>query len=121
MRNLLLSLLLLVFTGCTRQSSTVALNWYARLEPSPACGEGQSALLAGPDTLLCAVEQMIFSGDSLVVEARGNCYFVDLQAITDYKSREDLQPIDCAAFEHFIARATRRWPADRGEEKTRGH
>jgi len=100
-----LILLLFLLTNCASEQRTIALNWYARIDHAPGCGEQSVALIAGKDTLLCPIDRAIYSGDTLVATSGSVCYFIDLQAITDYKSKSDLTAIDCADFDGFIRMA----------------
>jgi len=105
MKPFLIFLLIGLLCACSGQQSSVALNWYTRIDHAPGCGDRNVALIAGKDTLLCPIDRAIYSGDTLVATSGSVCYFIDLQAITDYKSKSDLTAIDCADFDGFIRMA----------------
>jgi hypothetical protein len=112
---MLRKLLLFVFLSCglfacSSEQSTIALNWFTRIDHAPGCGDKNVALITGNDTLLCPLYRAIFSGDSLVAKSEGKCYFIDLQDITRYNSIDDLEEIDCADFDQFIKNGTAAWP-----------
>lgn len=109
----ILTLTAVLFCGvfsCSSEQSTIALNWFTRIDHAPGCGDKNVALITGTDTLLCPLYRAIFNGDSLVAKSEGKCYFIDLQDITKYNSIEDLEEIDCADFDQFIKLGAGGWP-----------
>lgn len=112
---------LLLFFGlcltCASEQSAIALNWYARIDHAPGCGEHNAALIAGKDTLLCPLNEALFNGDSLVVRSDGKCYFFNLQNITSYRGADQFMTIDCASFEEYITVQADGWPRSFQEKK----
>jgi hypothetical protein len=117
MKFIPLSILLFLTTACASEQSPIALNWYARIDHAPGCGERNAALIAGKDTLLCPLDQARFNGDSLVVRSGGTCYFIELQRITDYRFSSQFKTIDCAAFDEYITVEAAGWPRSFQEEE----
>lgn len=110
MKELLHILLLGLCLSCSSEQSAIALNWYARIDHAPGCGDLNAALIAGKDTLLCPLNEARFNGDSLVVRSADVCYFVDLQNIASYKDFTQFATIKCAAFEAYITLQADGWP-----------
>ena len=96
--------------GCTSEQSTIALNWYARIDHAPGCGAQNVALITGSDTLLCPLDRAFFNGDTLAAKSAGKCYFINLQAITEYKNIADLEEIDCRTIKEFVVVNASSWP-----------
>jgi len=96
--------------ACSSKQSAIALNWYARIDHAPGCGEHNAALIAGKDTLLCPLDEARFNGDSLVVRTGNICYFIDLDKITDYRHSSQMMTMDCTAFKDYITVHSDRWP-----------
>jgi|GEM_PF-2093853 len=112
MKPLLIFLLIGLLCACSGQQSSVALNWYTRIDHAPGCGDRNVALIAGKDTLLCPLDEALFNGDSLVVRSQGQCYFFSLRVINDYKSLANFEKIDCGGFKNFITHHVGGWPHD---------
>ena len=96
--------------ACSSEQKTIALNWFTRIDHAPGCGEGNVALIACKDTLLCPIERAFFNGDSLAANSAGKCYFIDLQRITEYKSKADLAEINCDGIKEFVVVGVASWP-----------
>jgi len=103
-------LLLGLCLTCSSKQSAIALNWYARIDHAPGCGDRNAALIAGKDTLLCPLHAARFNGDSLVVRSEGKCYFINLQNITNYRGADQFMKIDCEDFEEYITVQADGWP-----------
>lgn len=110
MKLLPLSLLAVFCLTCSSPQSPIALNWYARIDHAPGCGERNVALIAGKDTLLCPLNEARFNGDSLIARSVDVCYFIDLKNITDYQHSSQITTVDCAVFEEYISAQVDRWP-----------
>lgn len=103
--------LLFTFFACSSEQSAIALNWFARIDHAPGCGGSRNAaLIAGKDTLVCPLDRAYFNGDSIALRSEGKCYFINLQRITEYKSKADLEEINCEGLADFIGFNASEWP-----------
>ena len=102
--------LALLATACGGEQPTRAINWYARIEHAPGCGEQNIALMAGGDQLLCPLDSALYNADSLVAISAGVCYYVDLRRIGDYKSVADMERIDCGDFLYYVRQNLSSYP-----------